>query len=500
VYFIPRSWHRFSGRSICFTADIFYRLLPLAGITPPVTPFVLPGLSITTSDWSLPTIDWTRLDSTNHKNGGGSHVLATGKQAAERRTVLPLLAPAFNSSYTVQFFGPTLGCDYANHEQQLEFDYYTARTMNRSGIVTHSEAVYIGDAAKDLNWASGYNGSASLSVYSAFTPNTDSFLHAEDFRLPAPAVNVWPPELPSAFPSPHLQLWFQVANASIVCALANASLDLEVQFLNGVQNVFQRNVTTVNNWSPSIVAYDVDSVYMTTFVALVNILYGNVTLQPAYGIELGLHMDDSNVLNTALSACPEFSFWFNGYGPAVNQTIFGVDLAANLTNYIFPSETWICRNGSLARAIEDLASNMTISMLSNPNPTVNRTRFVSIYTPCSFYQYNNLTLVLSYTTAVVVTLCCVAIGVHALYENGVSHSTSFSAIMNTTHNLHQNEISEGHSLGAEPLAKDLKNMKIRLGIVGYEEETIGSETIIVGHAGFGLEGHVEKLKKGQVCF
>lgn len=52
--------------------------------------------------------------------------------------------------------------------------------------------------------------------------------------------------------------------------------------------------------------YDVDNVNMTNFVALVNMLYGDVTLQPAYVAELHLHMSDGNILSTALSACPEF--------------------------------------------------------------------------------------------------------------------------------------------------------------------------------------------------
>lgn len=103
---------------------------------------------------------------------------------------------------------------------------------------------------------------------------------------------------------------------------------------------------------------------------------------------------------------------------------------------------------------------------------------------------------LSYATAVVVTLCSIAIGVYALYENGVSHSTSFSAIMNTTNNLRLNKLSEGQSLGAEPLVNEVKDLKIRLGIVAYEEENIGSESVIVGLAGFGLQGQVEKLNKG----
>ena len=462
----------------------------------------MPGLSTVTSSWSVPIVDWTSLDWTNYKNGGQSQIFSLAKQAAERRTVLPLSSPALNSSYGVQFFGPTLACQYANPLQQIDFDFHTARSMNRSGLVTYPQAVHIGETTRNSGRTSGYGGPASLLVYSAFTPNTDEFLLGGDTRFPAPAVNIWTPELPTSHTSElssDLQLWVQAANVSIVCSLANASFDLDVQFLNGVQNVFQRNITTLNHWAPSVAAYQIDNAYMTTFVALVNMLYGNVSLQPAYGTELALHLDDSNVLNTALSACPEFSFWFNGNGPSVNQTVFGIDLATNLTNYIFPSETSICRNGSLARAIEDLANKITISMLRSPYLTINRTSAVSIYSSCNFYQYNNVTLVLSYATAVVVTLFSVAIGVYALYENGVSHSTSFSAIMNATQNLHLNGLSEGQSLGAEPLAKDLKDLKLRLGIVAYEEEGFESESVIVGHAGFGQQDHVEKLIKGQVC-
>jgi len=143
-----------------------------------------------TSDWTIPMVDWTSLNWTKYQNGGPSQILALGKQAAERRTVLPLSAPGFNSSYSLQFFGPTLGCQYANPPQQLRFDFYTARTMNRSGLVTYPQAVHIGETTRSLFNTSGYNGSASLLVYSAFTPNTDGFLYGADLRLPAPAVNL----------------------------------------------------------------------------------------------------------------------------------------------------------------------------------------------------------------------------------------------------------------------------------------------------------------------
>ena len=248
---------------------------------------VLPGLSTVTPNWSLPGIDWPSHNTTSYQYGGPSEILSTGKEAAERRTVLPLLALAFNSSYSVQFFGPTLACQYAIRSQQLNFDYYAGRTMNQSGTVTYRQAVDIGNSG-NLFQMSDYSGSASLLVYSAFTPSTDGFLYGNDFRLPAPAVNVWPPEQPSTSKSElnsDLQLWFQAANASIIGSLANASFDLDIQFLSGIQKVCQWNITTVNIWAPSTVAYEIGNAYIATFVALVNTL----SLQPAYGTELDLH-------------------------------------------------------------------------------------------------------------------------------------------------------------------------------------------------------------------
>ena len=69
--------------------------------------------------------------------------------------------------------------------------------------------------------------------------------------------------------------------------------------------------------------------------------------------------------------------------------------------------------------------------------------------------------------------------------------------MNTSYNLILDDLSEGQSLGTEPPAQDVRDLNTRLGIVAYKEKKIGSENVIVGHAGFGLQGQVEKLKKGQ---
>ena len=38
---------------------------------------------------------------------------------------------------------------------------------------------------------------------------------------------------------------------------------------------------------------------------------------------------------------------------------------ANISNNLFTKPSWMCRNESLLRAIEDLANNVTISMLSS---------------------------------------------------------------------------------------------------------------------------------------
>jgi hypothetical protein len=64
--------------------------------------------------------------------------------------------------------------------------------------------------------------------------------------------------------------------------------------------------------------------------------------------------------------------------------------------------------------------------------------------------------------------------------------------MLTTRNRDLDILAEGHCLGAQPLNRDIKDVRLRFGVV-----TIGAGKT---PAAFGLEGTVEKLEKGAECF
>ena len=195
----------------------------------------------------------------------------------------------------------------------------------------------------------------------------------------------------------------------------------------------------------------------------------------------------------------------------------------------------MCRNRTLAGAIEDLANNVTISMLSSPrlvyafhqsalsiplfshlpvqsqlpNPhskanatTVNVTTFLTE----NIYHYEYRYLILSYSIAVILTLLCTCIGFFALHYNGVAHSTAFSAIIATTRNKELDEASKGHSLGALPMGNS--EMRLRLGVlVGGKGKTDAGRDDSVNdgeegggfggrHIGVGPAERVVRLRKG----
>ncbi|MCJ1384047.1 hypothetical protein MMC17_007163 [Xylographa soralifera] len=483
--------------------------LPLAGIAPPSTLYIVPGLLVETYNEALSVLDWkdTRWAMDYWSNAAAIRILHVGTQTAGGRAILPLPAPALNSSYSVQFYGPSLQCSAADESHQSAFNYYTANALVESGTVTYAQGVEISSNKSNLTLE--YEGSISFLVYSAFVPDV-GWLGSGEFLPSPPTSMLWSPDLPPEYTrgQDYLQLWFQTAQDSIVCSLSNTSFGLDIESLNGVQSIIQREVHRVNLWTPTTSTSGEtntqDQAYLTTFFTFVNTLSGNVSLQQAAQGELSLELDDSNVLNTALSACPEFTLWFDTKDfRDTNSSIYGINLSGNITNYVFPDDLSICRNGSLLRAIEDLTNNITISMLGDADLTVQREGPVNISTSCNIYEYDNLNLVISYTAAIIATIFSVAIGMFALYENGVGHSTSFSTILSTTRSTRLSVPTEGHSLGAEPLAKHIGDLKLRFGLLDHErdEKALPDEDLgIFRQAGFGVADHVDKLRRGQACF
>ncbi len=93
---------------------------------------------------------------------------------------------------------------------------------------------------------------------------------------------------------------------------------------------------------------------------------------------LTLWDSSSRVLLNGLSACDDITqnYW-NDHAIALAETedapVILLDDSAranmNISNHVFEKPGWMCRNRTLSNAIEDLAGNITIGMLSSSNLT-----------------------------------------------------------------------------------------------------------------------------------
>jgi hypothetical protein len=139
---------------------------------------------------------------------------------------------------------------------------------------------------------------------------------------------------------------------------------------------------------------------------------------------------------TGLIACDKFKrdAWYELFHTPLNATNF-------------PEEPWMCRNRTLARGFEDLANNLTISMLSSANFMANATTLITVSQTQNIYKYDWRNLFLSYGALIVVTVSVVSVGIVSSVKNGVYHHGSFSAILATTRNPDFDVIYRGVCLG-----------------------------------------------------
>ena len=116
----------------------------------------------------------------------------------------------------------------------------------------------------------------------------------------------------------------------------------------------------------------------------------------------------------------------------------------------------------------------------------------------SVYKYNSGNLLWSYSVAVCITILALLLGFYSFLNNGVTHSTDFSAILATTRNPALDEVSRGYSLGTLPMDKSVKGIRLRFGELKEENNTFVDENgQKVKHIGFGLENEVSGLKRYQ---
>lgn len=328
-------------------------------------PTIIPKFDVPTFNWTLASDCGALLSFETFGDGviiayPPPQTLRVASQVSQNAVVSPPSSSPPNSTYTQQFLGPALQCNPATPLQQQAFDYYNEASSNETGIVTASKFLNNGYT---LSFPNDYN---FLQFFTAFSPQLyESISDVHPVPGETDHYNNWDALLPANIRNLtdflNAEFWIQLANSSIVCTLMNADFDIGFEDINGTQTVVQNNVTYIDKW----VFDKSETNYLGVMAAIGPMLYGNVTVIP-HSCDIGnettgecysLSGSSSQVLQTGIGACEEFedSWWA--------QNIDLLNATHTETPITFGTQSWMCRNGSVVRVLEDLSINVTIGLL-----------------------------------------------------------------------------------------------------------------------------------------
>lgn len=149
----------------------------------------------------------------------------------------------------------------------------------------------------------------------------------------------------------------------------------------------------------------------------------------------------------------------------------------------------------LKSGIPELMRNITLSVMGTNNAT--SSTVCTSYTDELVYKYSPVWLLVPYFVGFFLSVLCAALGMYAIFVDGVSVEDGFSQILVTTRNPILDETSEGVCLTSSE-AKELKEQRVRFGELLYREGHAQEGSGGTGHAAFGLEGQTAPIQKGRV--
>ncbi|KUJ09794.1 uncharacterized protein LY89DRAFT_597817 [Mollisia scopiformis] len=379
-------------------------IMALAGVLPPGTLTVVPGIVKEKQNRSMPSLNWTSdswlPDPLFYNFSGGadwqtptSLVLTKTAQVAETMDLLPLDPPAINSSYMMPIRGPYIQCEPANSSELIFFNFYnnllveggiysetTQGSMPINISVNDTAPVMLFFSAFDLTMAADWQPDRSYDYVNADIYNDwvvpippdflDSYGYMAHGSKPIANSSVY------NFTAQMVprQLFVQTSETSFVCTLGNGTRDVYFDFSNGDQTITYGDL---QEFEPLFVPiYGLPEYtsagpilptnlgmfpYVAVYTSLTSMLSGNLTVDAVSVLTKALDWQiwdtSSRIINTGLETCDDFTLSsFNLHPVIVNQTY--VDPDSNATTMPvgrmnatfeggFKPAPWKCRNGTL---------------------------------------------------------------------------------------------------------------------------------------------------------
>ncbi|RPA94298.1 hypothetical protein L873DRAFT_1837705 [Choiromyces venosus 120613-1] len=342
-------------------------------------------------------------------------------------SILPVQPPHPNSSYVYSFHGPSLRCIPADlrvtQAMQKTIDY------DKSGRIRYA-AIYNPEIKGDtcsIYIGLAYNTTTVQNqTYSICSPNGGGCMagHVQKSNLNDPSYG-----------------------QAFSCELYNTFFTVNVTFRNsvqrfGIQTLEHLTPVSCVPLSPPVVGRKPFAEWEASyavFAAMGDLLVGNITKLRSDGFEGVAPVSwDTKILQTTLIGSQDFS---------------GVNISG------MPSDVF---TGPLARGIEELSRNITLSLLSSDTFGLPIRSDVLITRQNNRYIFNETNFWLAYGIAIFVTAGAVLIGIVAYYTNGVSLETNFSTVMATTQTDEMRELASGVDVDSRVLQGVIGGREVRL--------------------------------------
>lgn len=298
--------------SIITPATLSIRLLESTTVSSLPVPYI-------NSSWAGPFAEFQPDVDGNDFTGTTPLVSRLLFASATTMQILPQDPPSPNCSYAIQFDGPALKCQ-AGIPSNFEKAFLATFNISGTGAFetpTGEKSPYLGA------------GSSIIIVDNQTT--------------------TFPNDRNTKFLS-HV-FFMRTMSKNVSCELYDASYDVAFNFSSGVQSTFVRNLTYLQPNIFSHANYNLSDGQNKAAQAMMEVTRSLLT-----GYIEGdgsIFIQDTNILATSLAGCPELK----------NAEVLNFAPGFFFDGQIDP---WMCRNGSLELAIEDLFTNFTMSLLSAP--------------------------------------------------------------------------------------------------------------------------------------
>ncbi|KAF3401870.1 hypothetical protein F1880_009736 [Penicillium rolfsii] len=471
AFFIPDLW--LYAKTLTLLAIISW-LIPLSAIITPATLSVHLLTTTNTTQVRVPTVNftdsfwasWMNFEGPGYIDSPSTEISRLFTVTSSSVEVVPASAPFPNSSYSLRFYGPSYQC------QRLSEAILDMKGLTFPDILGKNH--YTLQQVWNQTFANITNVTNPEIIYSGTVPsllNNTFFLYATGSN-PLWNTNTTQP-------------------TELVCQLWNTSYTVHQTFTNGVRTLTPISTTplTPANWSsmagksvllPGHQDTSANGGYYVIHQLFSGLIKHNIVIGSTGSV---LDASPSSVLATSPLSVTQTGLWSC---PEIWNSSDYLGLSLSRSN-----PTVLCRNKTLARALEDLSHNFTYSLLSLN--AANTTVPVRVSSPQNFYNYDSRNLLLAYAIALGVSVGCVIVGLLALFENGVSQSTAFSSVLVTTRNPELDQLAVGHCLGRDPIGKEIGEARLQFG----EMVGVGAGGREYRHAAFGMKWSVTALSKGR---